>query len=330
MMREAPRAMAWPAAGRPAQPAPLPAWPDAWYVVARSADLGGGRILDGEIADRAYVLYRAGSGPAVALDAHCPHMGTHLRTGQVSGDGLRCALHHWTIGSDGVLQGNAPCERYRSRSWPVAERFGLVFLYAGTGQPPAPPFADAGDGFVWTTARPLVLAADWRAMLVNGFDTEHMRSVHQRAVVRPPEIARTAAGALRMSYETCVTAGGGSSSWLTARLSGGRLRIAQTCFGPTMLVESRLGRFESRAVFGLVSRGGKTYAYSAFGAPRSGVAARLRLALTRTLYVAFLRKDYAVVEGMRLIVDGVSDPGVRGISEYLRSLPELGAAGRAG
>jgi hypothetical protein len=45
---------------------------------------------------------------------------------------------------------------------------------------------------------------------------------------------------------------------------------------------------------------------------------------SRKLYTAFLRKDFGVLEGMRLIVDGVADPGVEGISQYLRSLPELG------
>jgi hypothetical protein len=208
--------------------------------------------------------------------------------------------------------------------WPVFERFGLVFLFAGGAGAKVPPFADLPDDYAWMTAEPLLLKADWRAMLVNGFDTEHMRTVHQRAVVSAPELSRTADGGMRMRYETQVLPGGGLSSWLTRRLSGGSLQVIQTCHGPTMLVESRLGRFESRAVFGLIAQGENTLAYASFGAPKGGPFRSLRLWLTRALYTAFLRKDYAVIEGMRLIVDGVADPGVRGISDYLRSLPKLG------
>lgn len=310
--------------------ATLPFWPDAWYVVGRSLDLARGRIVDGHIAHRAFVMFRDSGGSVVALDAYCPHMGTHLRTGQVVGDGIRCALHHWTIGRDGELREGPSCERRRSRVWPAFERFGLIFLFAGANAPPAAPFADLPDEHVWMTARPVLLKADWRAVLVNGFDTLHMRAVHQRALVNPPEFSRTDGGGLRMRYQTRVLSGGGLSSWLIRRLSQGRPDIIQTCHGPTLLVESRLGRFESRAVFGLLAQGQYTLAYASFGAPKGGLLRKVRLWLTRALYVAFLRKDYAVVEGMRLVVDGVADPGVQGIAEYLRSLPELGADDRAG
>jgi nitrite reductase/ring-hydroxylating ferredoxin subunit len=306
---------------------PLPAWPDAWYVVGRTSDVARGRIMDGRIAHRAFVMFRDEAGALVALDAHCPHMGAHLRTGRVVGGRIRCALHHMTIGRDGVLEGPAPCERFRSRVWPTFERFGLVFLFAGNGAPPAPPFADLPDDHAWTTAEPLLFKADWRAILVNGFDIQHLRMVHQRAVVNSPEFSRTADGGLRMQYRTRVLSGGGWSSWLIRRLSGGSPHISQTCHGPTLLVQSRLGHFESRAVFGLVAQGENTLAFASFGAPRDGPFLGLRLWLTRALYTAFLRKDYAVIEGMQLIVAGITDPGVQGISQYLRSLPELGVDG---
>jgi phenylpropionate dioxygenase-like ring-hydroxylating dioxygenase large terminal subunit len=307
---------------------PLPRSPVSWYVVGRSSDISKGRIIDGCIADCAFVMFRNEDGAAVALDAYCPHMGTHLRTGKVVGDGIRCALHHWTITQDGVFDGRTPCAAYRTRVWPTFERFGLLFLYAGQANMPAPPFHDLPDDQKWAAAAPLLLKADWHAVLVNGFDTQHMRAVHQRAVVTPPDISRTNDGALVMRYQTKVQPGGGFSSWLTRSLSGGILNITQTCYGPTMLVESQLGRFKSCAVFGLIAKGENTLAYASFGAPKNGPFRGLRLWLTKSLYSAFLRKDYAVVEGMRLIVDGSTDIGVQGISAYLRSLPEFGSRSR--
>jgi len=47
--------------------------------------------------------------------------------------------------------------------------------------------------------------------------------------------------------------------------------------------------------------------------------------ITRWCFVSFLRKDYAAIEGMLLTVDDIDDPGVRNVSTYLRSLPDLGA-----
>lgn len=307
---------------------PLPAWPAAWYVVARSSDLKPRCIVDGRIADRPFVLFRDSAGALVALDAACPHMGAHLRTGTVVGDRIRCSLHHRMIGHDGVLEGSTPCERLRSRTWPTFERFGLVFLHAGNDAAPPLPFADLPDDFAWLTAEPIRLAADWRAVLVNGFDTLHMRTVHQRELVRPPAISHTTDGALRMRYHTRVLPGGGWSSWLTRRLSADGVHLTQTCHGPTMLVESRLGRFESRAVFGLLPHADHSLAFASFGAPRGGLLRGARLHLTRALYAAFLRKDFGLIEGMQLVVDGIDDPGVCGISDYLRSLPELGAPSR--
>ena len=306
----------------------LPAWPDAWYVVARSVDLRPGRIVDGQIAQRPFVMFRDTTGAVLALDAHCPHMGTHLRTGQVEGDTIRCALHHWRIGREGVLAGSSSCDRLGGKVWPAFERFGLVFLYGSAANPPPRPFTDLPDDYAWITATPLLLKADWRAVLVNGFDMEHLRAVHQRSLTGPLEFSDLADGGLRMRYQTEILPGGGWSSWLMRMLSRGRPRIAQTCHGPTMLVESSVGRFEARAVFGLLAQGDDTLAYAAFGARKGALLGGLRLRLIRALYTAFLRKDFSVVEGMRLRVDGVTDPGVQRIAHYLRSLPELGGHNR--
>jgi nitrite reductase/ring-hydroxylating ferredoxin subunit len=308
---------------------PLPLAPQAWYVVGRTSDIAHGKILDGSIANQAFVLFRNRAGAVVALDAHCPHMGTHLRTGTVAGDGIRCALHHWTISQEGVFDGSTRCAGFQSRVWPAFERFGLLFLYAGQDQSPVQPMTDLPDDYAWLTAQPLLLKADWRALMVNGFDTQHMRAVHQRAVLNPPEMSRTIDGGMSMRYQTKVLPGGGISSWLIRYLSGGVLDITQTCYGPIMLVQSQLGRFQSRAVIGLFSQGENTLAYACFGAPKRGPLQSLRLWVTRTLYVAFLRKDYDVVVGMRLAVDRSTDAGVNSVSAYLRTLPEFGSHSRA-
>lgn len=303
--------------------APLPRWPRAWYVVARSADLAPGAVTAGRLAGREYVVFRTRGGALAALDAHCPHMGAHLRGAAVAGERLRCALHHWTIGGDGSCRGPGADARHRGRPWPVAERYGLVFLHppGAPREPPPLPAPESPAEWAWTTGRPVFLRTDWHSMMVNGFDLLHLRAVHRRELVEPHELTRLDR-ALRLRYVSRVTRGGGLSDRVMKRVSGDRIRVTQTCHGPTVVIESDLGRTRSAAVLGLTAEEGGVRAFGAFGTPRGGAGERLRLALARWLFTAFLRRDFAVVEGMRLALDAADDPGVTALGEFLRSLPE--------
>jgi phenylpropionate dioxygenase-like ring-hydroxylating dioxygenase large terminal subunit len=312
-----------PTAARTEQPA-LPLWPDAWYVVARSVDIAHNGIIDGLIAGRPYVIFRTADGDLAALDAYCPHMGTHLRNGRVVDGKLRCPLHHWVIDRDGNVSAKGARSTRRSRAWPVAERFGLVFLFGGLGAAPELPHTES-DEYGWITGDPVVVEADWRAMMINGFDLEHLVTVHQRALTGAPQFSQTGQGALRLEYTTRVMPGGGLSSWVIKRVARDGIRVRQTCYGATIVVESELGKVKSGAVVGIITRGCRAHIYTAFGTIRRGFLWRPRLWITRWLFLSFLRKDYAIIEGMQLMVDEVDDLGVRNLIAYLRSLPDLDA-----
>jgi 3-ketosteroid 9alpha-monooxygenase subunit A len=78
------------------------------------------------------------------LDAYCPHMGTHLASGpnsatsraptHMEGDNIRCPFHAWRFGPDGICNdipyhdGPIPAAA-RVKSWPVEERYGIVFCW---------------------------------------------------------------------------------------------------------------------------------------------------------------------------------------------------------
>lgn len=292
-------------------------WPFGWYVVGRTRDLPRKSLLAVTLGDRECVLYRTESGRLHALDAHCPHMGAHLRHGAVSGERLRCALHGHLIDSAGVVHGNVACPN--ARTWPVAERFGLVFAYFGDGAPAPLPAPDDADDFGWATTQPVPLEADWRSMATNAFDMPHLCTVHHRQLLQPAQ-AGLEPGRAWLRYESRVS-GTSPSDRLMKLLSRDHIRVRMSCFGTVVLAETDLGFTRTAAVLGMLPTQHGLRAYGAFGIP-PGFAMPLRLWITRYLFTAFLRRDFKVVEGMVLRMDE-RDPGLRVLAGYLRSLPGI-------
>ena len=297
----------------------LPAFPLGWYVVARSLDLARQRRRVVTLGTQECVLFRTQTGVLGAIDAHCPHMGAHLRHGSVQGESLVCPLHRWRLAADGSVEGSDPTCR-RVRTWHVAERFGLIFLHLGQHVRTSLPEPELTDGYVWTTGQTLIAGTDWHCMAVNGFDMPHLHAVHHRKLVEPAQITVTPREKLTLRYTSRVT--GNSLSDLTMRwLAKDRIRVRQQCFGPVIIVETDLGFTKTAAVLGLLPEGDGVRAWGAFGI-LPGRFSWLRLALTRWLFTAFLRRDFQVVSGMRLRTD-VADEGVRSMADFLRSLPRL-------
>lgn len=85
-------------------PAEAPACPQNWYLVAYSREILPGRTIVREIGELELVLFRSEeTGGVAAFAAHCSHAGCHLKHAAVTGRGLRCALHHRVIATDGAF-----------------------------------------------------------------------------------------------------------------------------------------------------------------------------------------------------------------------------------
>jgi nitrite reductase/ring-hydroxylating ferredoxin subunit len=289
---------------------PLPDWPQGWYVVARSRELRAGQLQRITLAQQDIVLFRTASGVPGALDAHCPHMGAHLGSGTVRGEHLQCALHCWRIGVDGAIAG----QTWRAAAWRVVEHGGLVLLEFGGGR--ALPMAGDAD-FLWTSLPPIDIATHWHALAANAFDMPHLATVHHRELASPPQVSFEAGRRFELAYETRV-AGGGLSDRLMKWLSGNRIRARMQCHGPLVVVETDLGFTRTAALIGMLPTTQGTRLFAAFGI-RPGRFVALRLWLTRWLFAAFLRRDLAFVEGMRLRTD-VDDAILQMLFAYLRTL----------
>jgi 3-ketosteroid 9alpha-monooxygenase subunit A len=130
------------------------AFPRGWFAVGSAAEARR-KPTALYFFGQDLVLYRGESGRVVLLDAYCPHMGTHLASGENSatsqsdthmeGDDIRCPFHAWRFGPDGVCNhipyhdGAIP-PGARIKSWPVEERYGVIFAWHDPERQP-PDFA---------------------------------------------------------------------------------------------------------------------------------------------------------------------------------------------
>lgn len=108
---------------------------NCWYVAGWQAefgrDLSARTILGDEI-----VIYRKSDGTPAALENACPHRKLPLSDGALRGDTVECGYHGLTFDCSGACvaaptqPGNIP-RRARVRSYPVAERYRLLWIWMG-------------------------------------------------------------------------------------------------------------------------------------------------------------------------------------------------------
>ncbi|MCC6245033.1 MAG: Rieske 2Fe-2S domain-containing protein [Gemmatimonadaceae bacterium] len=303
----------------PADPAPqFPRWPVGWYAVARGSELGRGTILTRQLADGEAVLFRDEHNRVVAVAAHCPHMGAHLRHGMVVGGAVRCPMHHWHIDGEGNARRDGEiCGA--TRRWIVEEACGLVFVWLGVETPGPLPIPEHASETTWRTGGPVAVATPWFTLIISGFDMEHLQSVHGRRVVGEPHIEESTNRTLRLQYRSMVT-GRTMADRLMAWLGRDGIAVSMTCSGTVFTVDTVMGGRSTRAILGLLPVGDGVHAYGSFGVSSESWLPRLQARIAAWLFVSFLRKDFAIIEGTNLRTD-VRDAGVRAMVAFLRGLP---------
>ena len=121
-----------------------------WQPVALVDELEGERPVKAvTVLGESFVLFRTQDRQYGLLDRNCPHRGADLAYGRLENGGLRCAFHGWLFDIDGKCietpaeaQGSRLCDQIRQRSYPVAERSGVLFAWLGAGEPSAFPHFD--------------------------------------------------------------------------------------------------------------------------------------------------------------------------------------------
>jgi vanillate O-demethylase monooxygenase subunit len=107
---------------------------NAWYAAAWSEEIGR-ELVERWICNVPIVFYRTEDGTPVALEGTCPHRQYPLALGRLKGDNLECGYHGITFGCNGACvhvpgEHRAP-NAMRVREFPLHERGGLIWLYAG-------------------------------------------------------------------------------------------------------------------------------------------------------------------------------------------------------
>ncbi len=156
----------------------------SWYVVMPGRKLKRGTVAGVDMLGRRFAVWRDAEGTVHAMDAVCPHLGADLSLGHVVDRTLRCAFHHWRFDGEGRCV-EAPCEsttpNRRARSYTVAEKFGLIWIYNGLKPAFELPDFDTGDSagrYRRIRVPPLHLNCHPHLAIANGLDITHLDKLH--------------------------------------------------------------------------------------------------------------------------------------------------------
>ncbi|MGI8335540.1 Rieske 2Fe-2S domain-containing protein [Actinomadura scrupuli] len=174
--------------------------PNGWFAVARSDELQTGQVASAHYFGRDLALFRTASGEARVLDAYCVHLGANLaKGGKVTGELLECPFHAWRY--DGVsgrcldvpYTDAEPSPKARVRSYPVVERFGLIFAWHHLGE--AEPYIEMPvmeefDDAEWSEPvfHEFRFATCCQEMAENNADYVHFKYVHGMETVPGGEV----------------------------------------------------------------------------------------------------------------------------------------------
>jgi phenylpropionate dioxygenase-like ring-hydroxylating dioxygenase large terminal subunit len=162
-----------------------------WYPMATSEEVADEPVRV-EALGQSFALFRDPHGVVNCLADTCIHRGGSLGTGKRCGDNIECSYHGWQFDGAGrcrkiptLPDGDKIPSRARVDSYPVEERYGLVFAFLGDlPEDERPPIMEIEQWDLpgWGITS---LIYDWDAnferVIENGLDATHTEFVHPSA-----------------------------------------------------------------------------------------------------------------------------------------------------
>ena len=165
-----------------------PEWmTEYWFIACKSKELKR-KPLPREIMGHRMVLFRRLDGTPGAIKDQCIHRNLSLSRARVCSSGLQCAYHGWTYDVDGrctriPAQTGPDKKEMRTRSWPVTESQGFVWVYMGKKKAdasavPAFPLHEDSRANTWMMER--VFEGNALHCIENFLDIPHTIYVHSK------------------------------------------------------------------------------------------------------------------------------------------------------
>ena len=159
-----------------------------WYPAAESAQLTD-TPLHVQMLGQEFVLFRDSGGTAHCLANVCVHRGGSLAHGRVRGDCVECPYHGWRYDGEGQcvrIPTMAPDARLPARakvdSYPVQEKYGLVFAFLGDlpeeERIPLMAIPEYGQPGWTATIQHWNFDINYQRSMENGVDPAHNEFVH--------------------------------------------------------------------------------------------------------------------------------------------------------
>ncbi|MBD2446375.1 aromatic ring-hydroxylating dioxygenase subunit alpha [Nostoc sp. FACHB-152] len=155
-----------------------------WYIACPSKELAIRKAKSVDICDRRITIFRGEDGQVRALDTYCPHLGTDLGIGQVDGNWIRCAFHHWAFDETGICQ-NIPCQseipaKAKVQAYATEEKYGFIWIYPDAVAPESVADFDELQGKEVTAQADTAFerSCHHHICMMNGIDAQHLKTIH--------------------------------------------------------------------------------------------------------------------------------------------------------
>lgn len=165
---------------------------NGWYMFGWEQEAADGPVAR-RILGEPVVVFLDDNGTLAALRDVCPHRAVPLSLGKVKGGHLQCPYHGLEFDREGVCRHNphvsGPPDRLSVRTFPLARRYGAIWLWMGD------PALAAEDDIVqleWfdpdkyaVCTGSLHMEADYRLLIDNLMDLAHAEFIHPTTVGTP-------------------------------------------------------------------------------------------------------------------------------------------------
>ena len=161
-----------------------------WYPICTSDELAGDAPLRSTVLGLRFVAFRDSDGAAHVLADTCAHRGGSLGKGWIKDDCIVCPYHGWQYAGDGrcrlipsLAEGTKLPARAKVDSYPVQERYGIVFAFLGDIPEAERPEIFEIEEFEkegWRASEIMILDVPcyYERSIENGLDFAHNEFVH--------------------------------------------------------------------------------------------------------------------------------------------------------